>query len=245
MARDAAHAAGRSTLESFGRRVQPEIKPDGSPVTAVDKGAESELRRIIQESFPTHTIVGEEGGTSPGDPRVRWILDPIDGTKAFIHGVPLYSVLVAVEVEGRPSVGVIHLPALEETVEAATGMGCRWNGKVSQVSSTESLSESTIITTSVRALEARGVPFHRLASATRTQRGWGDAYGFALVATGRAEAAIEPKVGLWDVAPMLPIIEEAGGIATDWSGARTILSSDFVASNGAIHAQLLRLLTNI
>jgi histidinol phosphatase-like enzyme (inositol monophosphatase family) len=231
------------TLESFGSRLRPEFKDDGSPVTAVDRASEEELRRTIRRSFPRHTILGEEGGESEGDPRVRWILDPIDGTKSFIHGVPLYSVLVAVEVDGRPSVGVVHLPALGETVEAAVGLGCRWNGKTAHVSPTERLSEATVLTTSVRALEAEGVPFRRIASATRTQRGWGDGYGFALVATGRADAMIDTALHEWDIAPMIPILEEAGGKVTTWSGDRTILSSNYLGSNGILHEPLRRLLS--
>jgi histidinol-phosphatase len=243
VARNAARAAGRRTMELFGRRIRPETKADGSPVTPADRASENELRRLIRKAFPDHTIVGEEGGTSTGNPRVRWILDPIDGTKSFIHGVPLYSVLVAVEVDRRPSVGVIHLPALNETVDAALGLGCRWNGKVAHVSTTARLGDATIVTSSVRALERGGVPFHRLATATRTQRSWGDGYGFALVATGRADAMIDSGLKVWDIAPMLPILEEAGGRLTDWRGARTIRSLDYVASNGKIHEPLLRLLT--
>jgi histidinol-phosphatase len=242
VAREAAHAAGRLTLESFGRRIHPEIKADGSPVTPTDRAAERELRRVIRKSFPDHTVLGEEGGTSTGDPRVRWILDPIDGTKSFIHGVPLYGVLVAVEVERRPSVGVVHLPALDETVDAALGLGCRWNGRLAHVSDTARLSEATVVMSSVRALEDGGVPFRRLATATKTQRGWGDGYGFALVATGRADAMVDAGLSLWDIAPMLPLVEEAGGRLTDWTGARTIRSRNYLASNGKIHRPLLRLL---
>lgn len=219
-----------------------ERKEDGSPVTPVDRAAEEVLRQRIRKLFPDHTIVGEEGGESAGNPRVRWFLDPIDGTKSYIHGVPLYSVLVAVEVEGRPSVGVIHLPALGETVSAASRLGCRWNGRVAHVSLTRDLADATVLTTSVRALEAAGASFSQLASATQTQRGWGDGYGFALVATGRADAMIDPFLHSWDIAPVVPILEEAGGLVTDWGGARTIFSSNYLASNGKLHAPLLRLL---
>lgn len=242
VAKDSTRAAGHVTLESFGRKMPAERKEDGSPVTAVDRAAEEELRRTIRKSFPDHMIVGEEGGVSTGDPRVKWFLDPIDGTKSFIHGVPLYSVLVAVEVAGRPSIGVIHLPALGETVSAASGLGCRWNGRIAHVSATKRLSDATVLTTSVRALEAAGASFRRLASATQTQRGWGDGYGFALVATGRADAMIDPYLHIWDIAPMVPILEEAGGKVTDWDGTRTILSSNYLASNGRLHEPLLRLL---
>ena len=242
VARKAARAGGRRTLETFGRRVRAETKVDGSPVTAADRVSELEIRRVIRKAFPTHTIVGEEGGVEAGDPRVRWIIDPIDGTVSFLHGVPLYSVLVGVEVDGEPSVGVIHLPALGETVEAAAGLGCRWNGRRAHVSKTERLADATVLTTFVGGWEAEGVPFRRLSDATATQRGWGDGYGYALVATGRADAMIDVGLKVWDAAPLLPVLEEAGGRFTDWAGARTIRSEDFVGSNGRLHGPLLRLL---
>ena len=238
----AAKAAGRVTLESFGGRLKFEIKPDGSPVTVTDRESEAELRRIIRRSFPDHTIIGEETGETSGDSRVRWFLDPIDGTKSFIHGVPLYCVLVAVEVDGIPTVGVIHMPALNETVDAATGSGCTWNGRVAHVSRTARLGEATVLTTSVRALENEGVPFRRLASATKTQRSWGDGYGFALVATGRADAMIDSGLHPWDIAPMIPILEESGGRVTDWAGTRTISSTRYIASNGKLHESIRGLL---
>jgi histidinol-phosphatase len=242
VARRAARSAGRLTLEAFGGRIGSETKSDGSPVTASDRAAERELRRVIGRAFPGHTIVGEEQGVSVGDPRVRWILDPIDGTKSFVHGVPLYSVLVGVEVDGRPTVGVIHLPALGETVDAAVGLGCRWNGRLCRVSTTRRLADATLLTTSVRAIEASGVPFRRLASATQTQRGWGDGYGFALVATGRADAIVDTNLHVWDIAPMPPIFQEAGGAVTDWDGRRSIASTNYLATNGVLHGALRRLL---
>ncbi len=238
----AAHAAGRRTLESFGRRLASETKADGSPVTDSDRESEAELRRVIRASFPNHSVLGEEGGPTAGDARVRWVLDPIDGTKSYVSGVPLYAVLVAVELFGRPVVGVIHLPALGETVAAATGLGCRWNGRPARVSEIDRLSEAVVVTTSVRAVEERGVPFRRLSAATRTQRGWGDGYGFALVATGRVDAMVDVGLQRWDVAPMRPILEEAGGRLTDWSGRETLDGTDFVASNGPLHEPLVRLL---
>jgi len=197
---------------------------------------------VIRQAFPTHAILGEEGGLTPGTARVRWTIDPIDGTVSFIHGVPVYAVLVAAEVDGVPAAGVIHLPALGETVDAARGLGCRWNGRRARVSSTQKLSEATVLTTSVRALESEGIPFRRVASRTRRQRGWGDAYGHALVATGRADAMIDPGLKRWDVAPLFPILCEAGGEITDWRGLPEPTSENFVSSNGMVHAALLRLL---
>jgi histidinol-phosphatase len=242
VARAAARAGGRRTLEGFGGRVRAEWKADGSPVTSFDRASEAEIRRVIRRTFPRHAILGEEGGASGTDHRVRWNIDPIDGTKSYIHGVPLYAVLVGVEVRGRPSVGVIHLPALNETIDGARGLGCRWNGRPTHVSEVRDLSDATLVTTSVRSLEERGIPFRRLAAATRTQRGWGDGYGYALVATGRADAMIDAGLSVWDAAPMVPILEEAGGRFTDWRGRATIHGVDGVGSNGLLHPALLRLL---
>jgi histidinol phosphatase-like enzyme (inositol monophosphatase family) len=242
VARTAAIAGGRRTLEHFGGRIPSETKPDGSPVTPADRASEGEIRRLIRRKFPSHTIVGEEGGIEAGDPRIRWIIDPIDGTKSFIHGVPLYCVQVAVEVEGVPSVGVVHLPALGETVDAAVGLGCRWNGRTTRVSTVGDLRDATLVTTSVRSLESHGVSFRRLYSATRTQRGWSDGYGYVLVATGRADVALDAEVYLWDCAPLLPILEEAGGRFTDWAGVRTIGSPNCLGTNGLLHEAMLKLL---
>ncbi len=242
VAERAARAAGRRSLEGFGGRLGSETKSDGSPVTQFDRAAEQEIRRVVRRSFPDHVILGEEGGTTGTDPRYRWIVDPIDGTKSFVRGVPLYAVLVGVEVDGRPTVGVIHLPALGETISAAVGHGCAFNGRAARVSDIDRLSDATLLTSSVRGIERRGVPFRRLWSATNTQRGWGDAYGYALVATGRADAMVDAEVHVWDVAAILPVLEEAGGRLTDWRGRATIHGRDAVGSNGRIHAALLRLL---
>lgn len=237
----AAHAGGRRTLEWFGRRISPEIKADGSPVTPADRASEREIRETIRRTYPTHSILGEELGPTPGDARIRWVIDPIDGTKSFVHGVPLYSVLVAVEVDGQSVVGVVHLPALGDTVEATLGGGCRWNGRKARVSSIGRLSDATVLTTSVRALEASGASFRRIASATRTQRGWGDAYGHVLVATGRADAMIDTGLQAWDVAPLRPILREAGGSLTNWVGEPGDVPGNYVSSNGLLHKSLLKI----
>jgi histidinol-phosphatase len=242
VARTAAVAGGRRTLESFGRRLRPEIKPDGSPVTRADRATEREIRRVLRRAYPGHSIVGEEGGLSDRGSPVQWVIDPIDGTASYIHGVPLYAVLVAATVRGRSVAGVIHLPALGETIEAAIGHGCRWNGRPARVSSTTRLSEATLLTTSVRALEDSGVPFRRLSSASHRQRTWGDAYGHALVATGRADAMVDTGLKIWDVAALIPVLTEAGGRITDWRGALNPIPGNAVSSNGRLHEAVLECL---
>jgi histidinol-phosphatase len=242
VARAAARAGGARTLEYFGRRLLPDVKKDGSPVTIADRQSEAAIREVISAAYPDHTILGEEGGLDAKKPGVRWIVDPLDGTKSFIHGVPLYGVLVGVEIAGVPQVGVIYLPALQELVEAASGLGCRWNGEPARVSEVADLGAATVLTTSVRGLEEAGVPFRKLAAASRIQRGWGDCYGYALVATGRADVMIDSGVQIWDAAPLLPILEESGGRFTDWEGTPTIVGKNAVGTNGRLHDAVLKIL---
>ncbi len=242
VALEAARAGGEKALEGFGGRISAERKSDGSPVTVFDRASEAAIRREIQGRWPDHRILGEEAGETGTDPRVRWVVDPIDGTKSFVRGVPLFSVLIGVEIDGRAVVGVIHLPALRETIDGAEGLGSRWDGRPAHVSKVGSLADAMLLTTSVRGIEQRGVPFRRIWQATGSQRGWSDGYGYALVATGRADVMIDAGMSAWDAAPMVPILAEAGGRFTDWTGATTIHGGDGVGTNGRLHPAVLRLL---
>ncbi|HLK11340.1 MAG TPA: histidinol-phosphatase [Candidatus Binatia bacterium] len=239
---EAARAGGRRTLAHFGAGTAVEWKADGTPVTAADREAERAMREVIGRAFPDHGVLGEEEGETRGAAAVRWIIDPLDGTKTFVRGVPLYGTLVGVEVDGDPAVGVIHLPALGETVAAARGEGCTWNGRPCRVSAAAQLDDALVVVTDERAARARSGAWARLAAATRMQRTWGDCYGYALVATGRAEVALDPVMNVWDCAALLPIVEEAGGRFTDWRGRRTIRGGEAVATNGALHAAVLDVL---
>jgi histidinol phosphatase-like enzyme (inositol monophosphatase family) len=242
LAVEAARAGGRRTLAYFGGRPAVEWKADGTPVTAADREAERAMREVIARVFPDHGVLGEEEGEVPGTAGVRWIIDPLDGTKTFVRGVPLFGTLVGVEVAGEPVVGVIHLPALDETIAAARGEGCTWNGRPCRVSAVDRLDDALVVVTDERAASARSGAWARLAAATGMQRTWGDCYGYALVATGRAEAALDPVVSVWDCAALLPIVEEAGGRFTDWRGRRTIRGGEAVATNGVLHAAVLDVL---
>ena len=239
VASDAAYLGGRRTLAYFNSGVAVETKADNTPVTCADREAEEVIRARILRSFPTHSIMGEEGGSSQGDSEYRWIIDPIDGTKTFICGVPFYGVLIGVEVKGQPSVGVVYLPAFDEMVSAATGMGCSWNGRPAHVSNVSSLDKAALLTTSVTSATARSDAYEKLTAKTKLQRTWGDCYGYVLVATGRADIMIDPEMHPWDCAPFMPIMEEAGGHFTTWDGTRTIWGKDAIASNAALHAQVL------
>lgn len=242
VAMEAAYLAGRRTLAYFNSGVTPEFKADNTPVTIADREAEQILRERIARSFPDHAILGEEYGATAGTAPYRWIIDPIDGTKSFVAGVPLYGVLVGVEVRGVPSVGVIYLPPLGEMVAAANSLGCTWNGRPCGVSGVADLADAQVVTSSIISCQRRSDAFDQLTERTRVQRTWGDAFGYALVATGRAEIMLDPVVNPWDVSPMLPILREAGGHFTDWRGTATVHGGDGVATNGALHGAVLDIL---
>ena len=239
-----ARAAGAVTLRYFGTGVDPEEKADGTPVTVADREAESLLRERIRERYPHHGILGEEFGVDRPDAPVRWILDPIDGTKSFVHGVPLYGVLIGVEIDGKAAVGVAHLPALQETVSAGRGFGCSWNGVGASVSHVDRIEDAVVLGTDAESADAQGIGpgWRALAERASFVRTWGDCYGHVLVATGRAEIMVDPILSAWDASPFLPILTEAGGQFTDLDGVATIHGGSAVASNGILHEDALRLL---
>lgn len=241
---EAAQRAGDLTLGYFHSGVSVVEKADGSPVTAADREAELLLRERIDRRFPAHSILGEEFGERRGEEPARWILDPIDGTFSFIHGVPLYSTLVGFEWQGEMAVGVIHLPALRETVYAARGLGCWWNGRRAAVSQCDDLSRATLLTGGGKLFDTTGRTgaFDALRRACRVHRSWCDGYGYALLATGRADVVLDPVMNIWDVAALLPVVTEAGGRLTDWRGAGDHTSRESLATNGLLHQAALDVL---
>ena len=242
VAAEAAYLGGRRTLAYFNTGIAVEIKADQTPVTQADREAEAVIRERITRSFPDHSILGEEGGETRGSATYRWIIDPIDGTKSFIHGVPFYAVLIGVEVAGKPAVGAVYVPALDEMICAAQGLGCTWNGRQAQVSAVDDLAQATLLTTSVTSCMRRSDAYERLAAQTLLQRTWGDAYGYVLVATGRAEIMLDAAMNPWDCAPLLPILQEAGGRFTTWQGEATIWGADAVGTNAALYQDVLEIL---
>jgi histidinol phosphatase-like enzyme (inositol monophosphatase family) len=233
--------AGDITLKYFRKRPETSTKTDGSYVTIADREAEAYLRRQIAERFPDDGIVGEEEGESPGRSGRRWIVDPIDGTFAFVHGVPFYGVLIGLEIDGEAQVGVINIPALDEIVSAAKGSGCFLNGEPAHVSNTARLEDALLLATDFTACERYG--FGRagelLQRRAKTSRTWGDCYGYVLVATGRADVMFDPVMNLWDCAALLPIVEEAGGTFTDWRGERRVDGGNSIATNGLLFEQVM------
>lgn len=243
----AATQAGAETLQYFQRTdLEVERKSDNSPVTAADKAAEQLLRHLIHEQFATDAIIGEEFGETAGSSGFRWILDPIDGTKSFIGGVPLYSTLIGIQHDEQSLAGVIYIPGLDEMIFAAKGAGA-WHqrrgsaAKPARVSARRRLSDGIFTTSQVDTFDSRGAAaaFQRLQKAAYVTRTWGDGYGYLLVATGRAEVMVDPKMNVWDSASLLPILEEAGGTLTDWTGAATIYGGEAIATNGHVLDEVL------
>ena len=241
-----ARAAGDITLKYFRRQPETHKKTDGSFVTIADREAEAYLRQAILKRFPDDGVVGEEEGERSGSSGRRWIIDPIDGTFAYVHGVPLFGVLIGLEVEGDYSLGVINIPALEEMVYAAKGLGCFSNGTSVCVSATANLEDALLLCTDFTACERYG--FGAAANAfqqrAKTSRTWGDCYGYVLVATGRADVMLDPVMNLWDCAALLPIMEEAGGTFTDWRGERTAAAGNAVATNGVLFDEVMSVIGN-
>lgn len=247
MALTATREAGQLTLDYFrASDLGVERKPDESPVTIADRRAELHLRDVLRAAFPHDAILGEEHGELEGTSGYRWILDPIDGTKSFISGVPLYTTLVGLERDGTSLLGVIRAPALDEMVYAARGHGAwhqlRHEPPVpARVSARAPLGAGLFCTSEVRTFARRGrlEAYLRLEAASRLARTWGDGYGYLLVATGRAEAMVDPAMHVWDCAALQPVLEEAGGTFTDWRGERTIHAGEAVATNGRVLDEVL------
>ncbi|MGZ8379634.1 MAG: histidinol-phosphatase [Gemmatirosa sp.] len=248
-AADVARVAGDFAMRHFRGGVDVETKGDGSPVTIADRGAELAARAWIESRFPDDGILGEEFGLTRGDAARRWVLDPIDGTKTFVRGVPLWGTLVACVAAGGDAgdevlAGAAYFPAVGEMLVAAPGEGCWWNGARARVSEVASLDRALVVTTDPKfsARPERRDAWRDLEDAAGFSRSWADCYGYLLVATGRAEVMVDAIVGDWDTAPLLPIIEEAGGAFTAWDGRRTAFGGDAIATNGALATEARRVL---
>jgi len=242
-ATEAAWQAGRITLGHFQTGIAVETKADDTPVTIADKNAETALRGMIKARYPNDGIIGEEHGEEAGTTGRKWILDPIDGTKAFVAGVPLYGNLIGVEIDGEIAVGVCNLPGLNEMTSAAKGLGCWWNGKRCHVSDTDRVEDALVIVTEQKSFdEYKPGKADALIEKAKLVRGWGDCYGYVMVATGRADVMLDPIMAVWDSAALAPIIEEAGGTFTDWKGKATIWGDEAVATNGKLFDEVMEMI---
>ena len=240
-----AYRAGRITLGYYQTGLRPDFKPDDTPVTAADRATEEFIRGEIGRAYPGHVILGEEFGETAGQGEpFRWIIDPIDGTKSFVRGVPLYGVLIGLEIEGEIRVGAACYPALDEMLCAADGLGCWWNGRRAQVSSVDRLGQAWLCYTNLRNMKkyGKGNAWQVLTDRAYATRGWSDAYGYLVVATGRAEAMFDPVMHIWDCGPFPPIFREAGGYFGDWQGRPGHTHGEALACNQALLPELLRLI---
>lgn len=231
-----ARAAGDVALGHYQTSILVETKANGTPVTVADREAEQAARRWLATHFPADAILGEEFGESPGTSGRRWLLDPIDGTITFVRGVPLWGTLVAVAEGERVLAGAAYFPAVGEMLAAAPRQGCWWNGRRARVSDTSTLAGATVLITDERSFTRQDLRdgWRTLTGEAAVARTWGDCYGYLLVATGRAEAMVDPKLGPWDSACLQPIIEEAGGEFTDIAGKRTAFGGSAIATNASL-----------
>jgi len=247
--REAASAAAQLTLEYFQTaRFAVERKADDSPVTVADRSAEDLLRKTISAAFPHDAIVGEELDDKEGSSGYQWILDPIDGTKSFIHGVPLYGTLVGLLKGSEPILGIIEIPGLNERVFAAKGEGAwfqQGQGDLQpcQVAEIDSLADGLFLTSSFSGFAQRGAEeaFTQLRETAFVSRTWGDCYGYLLVAIGRAHLMVDPLMSIWDAAAILPVISESGGVFTDWSGKPTVEGGEGIATTPGLLPSVLEI----
>ncbi len=237
---EVARLAGEAARRHFRSGLEVRTKEDGSPVTRADVEAEEVARAWIHRHFPRDGVVGEELGASGGPGARRWFLDPVDGTRSFLCGVPLWGSMVGVMEGGTVLAGAIALPALGESICAARGEGCWWNGARCHVSLEDAVSAAVALTTDERfhGDAARKASWEGLAGRVRLARSWGDCYGYLLVATGRAELMTDGQLQPWDAVPLVPILEEAGGTLTDWSRGPVGFGDGAIATNRSLAGPL-------
>ena len=232
-----AEESGRIILAHYlDPNLEVERKVDESPVTKADRETEIQMRKLIEKEFPEHGIVGEELGSIREDAEYVWLLDPIDGTKSFITGVPLFGTLICLEREGEPILGVIHQPIIKQLMVGDNSQ-TTLNGKPVNFRKTTTLADATILTTDERDARKQfgAKTWSRLTDQASFTRTWGDCYGYLLLASGKADVMIDPIVNSWDFHVMLPIIKGAGGIITDHKGGNPLNGNSIVASHPDLH----------
>ena len=244
LALELADAADAITMAQFrSAALVVETKPDLTPVTEADRGVERSMRRVLGDRRPGDAVVGEEFGSSGAGPR-RWIVDPVDGTKNFVRGIPVWATLIALEDAGRLTVGVVSAPALGRRWWAGRGLGAFADGKPIRVSAVSSLEDAQLSYSSLEWWDERGGVdgLLRLAGRCWRTRAFGDFWSHVLVAEGAVDVGLDPVVSLWDLAALQVIVEEAGGRFTDYSGAATPDGGSAVSTNGLLHDDVLGIL---
>lgn len=239
---DAADAIALARFRAADLRI--ETKPDLTPVSEADRAVERAIRERLARERPREPVLGEEEGGEDGGAGARWIVDPIDGTKSYVRGIPVWATLIALERDGEPAVGVVSAPALGRRWWAAHGEGAFADGTRVQVSRVARLEDAVVSTTSPKAVAAHGLgpAYEAVAAHSWAARGFSDFWQHMLLAEGAVDAAVEPVVALWDVAAIQVIVEEAGGRFTDLRGEHTARGGDCLTSNGLLHDELLALL---
>jgi histidinol-phosphatase len=234
---EAARYAGDLAKKIFDGEFEVEIKADQSPVTIADKNAEAHIRKVLTQHFPGDGFLGEEYGDEPSTTGYRWIIDPIDGTKSFVRKVPIWGTLIGLEYRGELIAGVTYIPTMNQMYHALKGHGAYRDSTRIRVSDVSTLSEAHMCYSSVSWFREAGMEtnFLDLASAVSRSRGFGDFYGFLLVAQGSFDFMIDTGVHAWDIAALIPIVEEAGGQMTHWGNGHDLDRPDTLASNGKLH----------
>lgn len=242
-------AAGELALRLYrgGAADRAERKPDRSPVTEADRAVEEHLLRYLRGRYPEAAFLGEEtGGAGPQGAGLRWVVDPIDGTRAFVRGIPTWSVLVTLEADGEPVVGIAYLPADDDLFVGVAGGGAQRQGRPLRVSSVAALEDAAVSHGAVAQFTDHGLGsmLTALGSGVDTQRGFADFDGYRQLLLGRVDAMIDPGVAAWDIGPAAVLVREAGGRLTSIAGEETIHGGSAVASNGLVHDALLALLAD-
>jgi histidinol-phosphatase len=242
---EGAEDAGKLALSHFDCGVLVEWKADESPVTVADRQAETYLRQLIRKHFPNDSLLGEEHGEEVGSSGYRWIIDPIDGTRSFVRGIPLWGTLIGVEFQNELIAGVARVPPLGMTYRALRGDGAFRDNRRIHVSAIDDLSQAQLFYSGINWFQESGCigSFLELAGATQRQRGFGDFYGFMLVAQGSGEIMVDHGVHAWDIAALKPIVEEAGGQFSTWSGRFDLYAADVIASNGKLHSRAIEVMS--
>ena len=240
----AARAAGEVARRYFRTNVTVERKADRSPVTIADRECERRIIEVLSGAFPDYGVVGEEFGTRPGAGPC-WIVDPIDGTKSFIRGIPYFATLIGLEEDGEVTLGVIYAPVVDDLLYARKGEGAFDRSGRLHVSERRTLAESMIVFGGLNALRGAGYwrAVEEIVDRSMRQRGYGDYFGHTFVARGQAEVMMETDLKPWDMAALKIVVEEAGGRFTDFDGVPTIYGGTAVASNGLVHDEVLEILS--
>lgn len=237
-----AQASGEFIQPYFGLQgLAVETKADDTPVTAADRGAEALMRDLIARRFPQHGVIGEEYGELNPNAEFVWVLDPVDGTKAFATGCPLFGTLIALQYQGRPVLGAIHQPVLGQLL-VGDGRETTLNGTVVRTRPCEAIEAATLLCTDLLDVERHqdGAAFTAVSRRARLVRTWGDCYGYLLVAGGWADVMCDPEMNPWDIAALVPVIEGAGGVITDWQGGDAVGATSTVAcGNAALHRAVI------